>query len=179
MNKAELYRNLTKSYGDFSSAVSKLAEADFLYSLNGQKWSAGQQLDHLCRSVSPLNQAFGMPKLALRAMFGKASGPSRSYEEVVSGYQQKLAEGGAASGRFLPKEIGFEAKNGLLEKLEGSVSKLCSQLESFSEDDLDKFLLPHPLLGKLTLREMLCFSIYHAGHHQKQVEENLAGINRG
>ena len=32
---------------------------------------------------------------------------------------------------------------------------------------LDHYLLPHPLLGKITLREMLFFSAYHIQHHTK------------
>jgi hypothetical protein len=38
---------------------------------------------------------------------------------------------------------------------------------------LDLLILPHPLLGKLTLREMLYFTLYHVEHHEKQVLENL------
>ena len=45
--------------------------------------------------------------------------------------------------------------------------------DSFSEKQLDTFILPHPLLGKLTLREMLYFTIYHAEHHKKQTLKNL------
>jgi len=47
-------------------------------------------------------------------------------------------------------------------------------LSGFSEEDLDKLILPHPLLGKLTLREMMYFTIYHVQHHQRIVERNLA-----
>ena len=31
--------------------------------------------------------------------------------------------------------------------------------------DLDVYILPHPLLGKVTLREMLYFTIHHNEHH--------------
>jgi hypothetical protein len=41
-------------------------------------------------------------------------------------------------------------------------------LKKFSEDDLDSIRLPHPLLGKLTVREMLYFAVYHVGHHHRQ-----------
>jgi hypothetical protein len=33
--------------------------------------------------------------------------------------------------------------------------------------------LPHPLLGKLTLREMIYFTIYHVQHHHKLVQNQL------
>jgi len=34
---------------------------------------------------------------------------------------------------------------------------------------LDKFMLPHPLLGKLAVREMLFFTMYHNLHHVNNV----------
>jgi len=49
---------------------------------------------------------------------------------------------------------------------------LCKQLLDYSEQDLDELILPHPLLGKLTLREMMYFTMYHVLHHHKSIEEN-------
>jgi hypothetical protein len=46
---------------------------------------------------------------------------------------------------------------------------LARRIDRFSETQLDQLILPHPLLGKLTLREMLYFTIYHVQHHQKQL----------
>ena len=40
--------------------------------------------------------------------------------------------------------------------------------------DLDAVLLPHPLLGKLTVREMLFFTVYHVQHHRALVERDHA-----
>ncbi len=31
--------------------------------------------------------------------------------------------------------------------------------------------LPHPLLGKLTLREMVAWSLYHGHHHRARIRE--------
>ncbi len=46
---------------------------------------------------------------------------------------------------------------------------LCSKLEKFDEIERDTYILPHPLLGKLTIREMLYFTIYHVAHHKELV----------
>jgi len=53
------------------------------------------------------------------------------------------------------------------------VKTLVLQIEKHSESELDQMILPHPLLGKLTLREMACFAAYHVAHHHKQAEANL------
>jgi len=50
---------------------------------------------------------------------------------------------------------------------------LFSKLDKFTENELDRYILPHLLLGKLTLREMLFFTIYHIEHHEKLIKRNL------
>ncbi|MBN8578769.1 MAG: DinB family protein [Cytophagales bacterium] len=57
--------------------------------------------------------------------------------------------------------------------LTNEVTKLASKLNRFSEAELDLYILPHPLLGKLTLREMIYFTCYHVQHHQELVKQNL------
>ena len=39
------------------------------------------------------------------------------------------------------------------------------KVENWKESDLDKYVLPHPLLGKISLREMLYFTDFHILHH--------------
>jgi hypothetical protein len=46
-------------------------------------------------------------------------------------------------------------------------------MDKFSEAQLDEYVLPHPILGKLTIREMLYFTIYHATHHHLATLKNL------
>ena len=67
------------------------------------------------------------------------------------------------------KKVAEEFKEKLKEKLKNEVLNLCLSIEKISEEDLDYYLLPHPILGKLTLREMLYFTIYHVKHHEKQI----------
>jgi len=43
--------------------------------------------------------------------------------------------------------------------------KLIAKISNWKDEDLDHFLLPHPLLGKITLREMLYFTDFHILHH--------------
>ena len=52
------------------------------------------------------------------------------------------------------------------EKINQRVKKMSKKIEKWSEEQLDEFVLPHPLLGKVTTREMLYFTIHHAGDHQ-------------
>ena len=134
------------------------------------KWNAGQHLDHLIRSIKPLNIAYGLPGFILKVMFGVANRNSKTYSALVDKYELKLAAGGKASGRFLPPLVKFESKGKLCKEYKHQKEKLISKIEKFSETDLDKYILPHPLLGKLTLREMLFFTIHHNEHHLKLIK---------
>jgi DinB superfamily len=85
----------------------------------------------------------------------------------------KLAKGGQASGRFVPKEISPQEKPLLPKAIMHYTNELCKKLEKLSEEELDTYLLPHPLLGKLTFREMLYFTAYHAEHHHLIAKRDL------
>lgn len=174
MNKAEIIDELHSKYGSFTDFVAELDVSDFLFSLNGEKWAAGQQIEHLCLSVEPLVKGLRAPVFALKAMFGKADHPSITYDELVARYRGELAAGGTAPASFRPDEIEFVRKEEFVGKLRELVAKLCDKIEKFEEDKLDQLVLPHPLLGKLTMREMFYFTIYHAEHHHKLTVVNLA-----
>lgn len=173
MTKSEALQHLRHSHFRFIKLIDSLSDNDFLHSTNG-KWTPGQQLEHIIKSVSPVNLAFILPGFVLRIAFGKANRPSKSYEGLVEKYHAKLAAGGKSSAPFIPKRVALEHREKLVKKLQGLTNSLADRAELLSENQLDTFLLPHPLLGKLTLREMIYFTSYHAEHHEKQIVANLA-----
>lgn len=135
------------------------------------KWSTGQQLDHLIKSVKPLSTGMGLPKILLKFRFGVRNRVERTYDELVSKYHQKLAEGGQASSAFIPPEISVSQKNQLLLNYEKEKIKLIKVLQKWNEKQLSTNVAPHPLLGKCTVRELLYFTIYHNYHHLKNIKE--------
>jgi hypothetical protein len=46
-------------------------------------------------------------------------------------------------------------------------------LDRWSEAALDSVQMPHPLLGRLTAREMIFFTLYHNQHHVEVVRRRL------
>jgi DinB superfamily len=168
MNKTELISSLSSSYTSFNKCIDLLNDKDFLFA-PPEKWTPAQQLDHLCRSTKPLILATILPHFILGLMFGKANRPSKTYDELVEKYLKKLSEGYKATGNYIPPPVGADKRNSLTQKLSGIISSINKNIENFSEEELDKYNLPHPLLGKLTLREMLYFTAYHAQHHEKIV----------
>ena len=161
---AELHQH-HQAFIDFVNSFSQ-EEAEFS-ALN--KWSALQHFDHIRRAVRPLRLAFWLPLWVLRRWQGTPNRTGRSYEALVQRYHEKLAAGGAASGPFVPPATTIDKRKVIGKALLRDVRFLCKQIDKLKESDLDAYLLPHPLLGKLTLREMLYFTIYHVQHHQRIV----------
>ena len=114
-----------------------------------------------------MNLAYALPVIALKLKFGIANRPSKTYDQLVEKYTRKLAEGGKAIGQFIPDAIPYDNKQKLQDKYAKQKESLIRKISRYKEEDLDKYILPHPLLGKLTLREMLFFTIHHNHHHLK------------
>jgi len=172
MNKTEIISHLQTNHQQFADYIISLSTDEFLYQPKG-KWTPAQQADHIVKSVSPVVMALGLPRIAPRLLFGKSNRPSKSYEGLIDKYKEKLAKGGAASGRFIPKEVGLQEHKILPKAIMHYTNMLCNKIENIPEQDLDIYLLPHPLLGKLTFREMLYFTVYHVQHHHEITKRDL------
>jgi hypothetical protein len=172
MTKQQIIQLLQEKHNAFIAYIQTLSAEEFLYAPEG-KWTAAQQLDHIHKSVKPLTQAMGYPKFVPRLLFGKANRPSKTYEELINRYNEKLSLGGRASGRFVPPTIAASQKDALIKLIVASVNNLCKRIEKFSEMELDNMILPHPLLGKITIREMLYFTAYHVEQHENFIKRDL------
>lgn len=172
MTKQIIINSLTEKYGDFVSFINELTTDKYLYSNKG-KWTAEQQLEHIILCVKPLVQVFSMDKENIRKTFGHTDKEGRSYEVLLNEYIGKLKSGGKAPERFVPKKSFSVTKEPLLNTLQDLVKELSLLIDEFSEQELNSLLIPHPLLGSLTLREMLYNAIYHVEHHQNLAKQNL------
>ena len=172
MNKQTIVNSLSNNYRSFIKYINELTTDEYLYSFQ-QKWTAGQQLEHIVLCLKPLVQVFSLDKLIIEQNFGRTDRQNRTYEILLDNYLEKLNGGGKAPERFVPETISQNQREVLSEILIKLVQDLCFKIDSFTEKELDSLLIPHPLLGNLTLREMLYNAIYHVTHHQKLTEENL------
>lgn len=164
--------NIIQSVQTFNQLIQELDADEFERSVDG-KWSAGQDLAHLIKTLKIIGLAFILPKFLLKFLFGKANRPSRSPEELYEKYKGSLAQGGKAPAAFIPKKVRYAQADGLLQQHEYYGNQLIKRLNKISEEDLDTYLLPHPLIGKITMREMLCFVFVHTNHHYRNLKQKL------
>jgi DinB superfamily len=171
MERATINAALLKSHDSFLARIRSVPFDQRDKSHNG-KWTPAQHLEHIQRAAAPVSWALIVPKWFLRWRFGKPNRTPRDYDELVQRYKEKLAAGGRASGRFVPPGVPGGAVERIASSVQRIVATMARRVGAWSEHDLDTVLLPHPLLGKLTVREMLFFTIYHVQHHNALVDRD-------
>ena len=144
----------------------------------GDAWSPAENVRHLTKSMRAVSRGLKLPRLLVRIRFGTSSRPSRSFEQIREAYRATLARGGKA-GDFTPSPrptpVDAEAERAqIMAYHAAAVGELCSLASRWSERDLDRLQFPHPLMGPLTVREMLLFMLYHNSHHVEGVRRRLA-----
>ena len=151
MKIKEIKENLLGSHRVFVEAINDMNAQQFSVSPE-RKWNAGQQLSHVLKGLKGVHTGFVRPKMQLKLMFGKSDRPSRSYEDLISDYRTKLSEGYSNRIAYMPAKVSFGDAQILNDKLISYASRLSKKLNSYKEEELDKYQLPHPILGKMTLR---------------------------
>lgn len=136
-----------------------------------EKWSIAQNMDHLIRSIQPLTSGLGHPKMAIKMMYGSNKKKiNRSYDEIFELYNSKIGDGFKAGGIYVPN---------VEHSQEQHVSKLSSELEKlidifqnkWDDKDMDGIMVPHPAIGKITVRELFFFTIFHMKIHLNTIKE--------
>jgi len=175
--KAELLESFAAVHQEVATYFSSIALENFFHGPAG-KWSPAENLLHLIKSVKSVTMVMKMPRWLLRLLFGKLQTASRRFAQIKETYQRALANGGKASGRYIPSihEVPShpdQYRNNLAQKWNTTGESLIAILRNWKDENLDEYLLPHPILGKLTIREMLFFTLYHDLHHVNNMRKLL------
>jgi hypothetical protein len=175
MTKEEILTAAEHAFNHLTQACAGVNERLF-FDRPGHKWSIAENVQHLIISTNTTTLAYSLPKFLVKIIGGTPNRPSRSFDELSAKYHKKLEEGGQASGRYIPKPI--EVKYGrqkLMANWEKAAAKFLDALErNRTEQDLDKYLVAHPLLGRITLRELGYFTIFHTAHHLETIDKRAS-----
>ncbi len=176
-SREELGRSLNALLAEGTAFLTALPLPGF-FAPQGAAWSPAEHVRHLELSSRPLALALKLPRLILRLRFGRVSGPSRDFAAMREAYLGALSRG-ATAGRFTPRPEPAPAdladrRAALLTGWAGASVELTGALAGWQDADLDRYQLPHPVMGPLTVREILCFTVYHTSHHLRRVAERAA-----
>lgn len=173
MTKPEILSQLNAEIHAIKSTLEKVSNEDF-FRKPDHKWSIAENVQHLHLSARPLNLAFSLPGIVLR-MFGSPYRKSYPYDDLVKRYLQLLKDGAVATMLYVPRGVPVKGdKEKVLARFTSTHELLLEKVNVLNEADLDGYFLPHPLLGKITEREMLYFTMYHISHHHRIIRERMA-----
>ncbi len=165
LDKEQIIAAAEKIFTALSKASEAAHENIFFKQPAENKWSIAENVQHLIIATNITALAYTLPSFIVRWVGGIPNRKSRTYEELVEKYKYKLSQGGRATGRFVPKEI-KQSKTELISRWNNATAKFMAALKNkTTEDKLDNYLARHPLLGRITLRELCYFTIYHTEHH--------------
>ncbi|TAH05038.1 MAG: DinB family protein [Sphingobacteriales bacterium] len=169
MNKFDLSQQISEAYTLFASDVKNLAYSNANLCIN-HNWSVNQNIDHINLSLTQLNKYFLLPKEKIQLIFGLTSKGDVTMATFTLKLNQTLKTGIKSTITFTPD---FSSKNtqDLILKGQVIISDMVKALMLWSDEDLDTYNCPHPVLGKISAREMLFFTIYHIRHHHSTTKE--------
>lgn len=178
MEKEALIEQLEQAHLDLFNFLENQPEELWLLGPEG-KWTTGQQAMHLLQSIKALNDALSLPQFFIKYKFGTANRAVRTYDEVVRRYNQRLAEAGKAT--FKPSKVmkipPLSDKIYLLNRLKMENKKLQYKTNKMQDKHLDALVLPHPLMGKMPVREFIMWTIHHIIHHTNSLKENYVTLS--
>jgi hypothetical protein len=175
MTTDQLIQRFIDNHNNSAAFICSLPDEHFTYR-HDTKWSAGQQLAHLVLCLKPISQALSSAAF-IKEKFGTIDRAAMDYDEVIAFYNIGLQNGGKAPEKFLPSPVEVHQREALQQELTEILSTIESQLNSYSDVELDSLALPHPFLGLLSIRELFYLMSYHPLHHLEQVRKNIDSNN--
>ena len=167
INKQAISTALADSFDELTSLIQQMDETG-LNKERGGKWTKLEIFQHLIMSCAAVASALKMPKEVI-ANFGLPGKPSRKYEKLKADYAIVLSGGVNVVGRFAPNLESSDTKEVLLGNWKMVKYKFQERMDLWSDEALEKYGIPHPIMGLFTVNEMLIFTILHNWHHYKQL----------
>ncbi len=168
MNKQELTNAFHDNHIKFVDYVSTLTDEEFVYHLP-ERWSAGQQLLHVQKTLGPLGKGL-MSKEYILEKFGRLDREAWDIERIKEKYTKSSRK---SPERYVPEEVSADQRSSISAALIKSVNDIKQLMDSYSEEELDTLALPQPLLGLLSIREMFYVMCMHPLLHLSQVRKAL------
>jgi hypothetical protein len=78
---------------------------------------------------------------------------------------------------YIPKPVSHTKKDSLIQKYASLNKSFIGKLNDHTSFELDRYRLPHPILGKISLVELASFTSFHTSHHIDVLKSKLAHLN--
>ena len=174
LNKSQIIEQFTIANKEMVEFYSSIPDEQF-FSKPESGWSPLENIKHLNSAITVV-AIFTRKELSfLLLLFGKGNSQN-TIPEVVKNYNDKLNSGSGA-GVFTPlfssNHIEPGRKEVELKTLQSSINTLIDVIRQWTDEEMDKTNILHPIMGIITVREMLYFNYYHLYHHSAKVQARL------
>lgn len=162
------FQILSERAGKYLRAIS----VERFFAHPDQGWSIAENVKRLSKTTWPITMGLRLPTAIPSVIFGKGAG-SRSFAEVRETYYASLKNGFQA-GIYTPGKAsaGQSAQQEkLIQKFQASVADLVEAFAKLDDAVLDSVRMPHPAIGRITIREMLYSSLNHDIHHMTIISQ--------
>ncbi|GAB2560128.1 DinB family protein [Spirosoma aerophilum] len=164
---------LRRDCREFTEWSDTRSNEQFMTQVNG-KWSVAEVMQHLFLSARPVARLLAGPHDVLK-QWGRSETRPRGYDEVASAYKRVLGTGVKAPASMSPRPEDIQiGRSEMAKRFENVYDDLINAGASWSSEELDTYCIPHPVLGKLSVREMLYFTSIHTQHHLRLLQMEMA-----
>ncbi|XSG74083.1 DinB family protein [Herpetosiphon llansteffanensis] len=140
-------------------------------------WSPAENVLHMQQLSKVFILAFSVPRFTLGTLFGKPKHQSSDYATIANRYQAAIASGFEAPAYSIPAKLqgpfNQQRQQALVAQWQKLNQRMIESLFHWDDAALDQYQMPHPALGKLTVREMLFFMHCHTQQHLNQINQLL------
>ncbi|OBX24457.1 DinB family protein [Gelidibacter algens] len=168
MNKDEIIASLNKIHSAFWETAIQLPNPTI--SING-KWSVCQNVQHITIALLRVSNFLALPKSSIKSDYGLSERASSSYEISFKVFRNTLENGIKTTEAFMPETNLETSIIELVRQGKDTLDTFISNLKNWSEEEFEMYNCPHPVFGKITVREILYFTIYHAQHHNETINK--------
>ena len=172
LSKTNIENQLQKAFEEAIQWIDKHPENELNKVVLDGKWTAAGDVFHLIKRTKAVSAGMKKPKLLLRWTFGMNNRNEKSFEQLKEKYYRVL------QGPNVQAPTGYSAAKGrqfnkseLIARFNHELDQLIKTMSKWNEKQLSKYILPHPALGKMTMRELLYFTIFHTTHHLNILKE--------
>ena len=157
---------------DFTNLINSYVD-HFINIKKEGKWSIGEETEHVILAAQGTLYLINQPKENLPA----SDHASKSYDELELAYKSGLALTPGINNPLTNPQTGPLTKKQLVEKWENTMAGINKDLDQWTDEEMDKVTVwKHPLLGKLTPKEMLLFTIFHSKGHILTINAKISSF---
>ncbi len=165
LSKFQILNSMDSIVEELVRLSNSVKEEQFFH--KNDKWSIAENLEHIRLSFLTSWKKMFWPKFIIRRLNGKPDHDSLPYEMLEESFQKKTEETQDPCKQYEPHiDPGTTNKEKMLDQFQGTYNRFMNEFRYYWEDEhIDHYQVSHPVLGKVTIRELLYFNLFHCWEH--------------